>query len=125
MTEDTGVCAPALARALHIEGHSYEGVILPRLGHPRTRVAFFRRPRELAAKLDITSAQIRAARGFLNWSVRELSQRCGVSESAISRAERSDGVPGMQASKLKAVRTAFEIHGIEFLDQTGLRYRGR
>jgi len=79
----------------------------------------------LAAKPDITSAQIRAARGFLDWSVRELSQRCGVSESAISRAERNDGVPGMQARNLKAVRTAFEIGGIEFLDQIGLRFRGQ
>jgi len=79
----------------------------------------------LAAKPDITSAQIRAARGFLDWSVRELSQRSGVSESAISRAERCDGTPGLQAPNLEAVRTAFEIHGIEFLDQTGLRFRGR
>jgi len=79
----------------------------------------------LAAKLDITSAQIRAARGFLDWSVHELSQRSGVSESAISRAERNDGVPGMQTRNLKAVRTAFEIGGIEFLDQTGLRFRGQ
>ena len=94
MTEDTGVCAPALARALHIEGHSYEGVILPRLGHPRTRVAFFRRPRELAAKLDITSAQIRAARGFLNWTVRELSQRCGVTTLARAIYAQSLGTEG-------------------------------
>ena len=79
----------------------------------------------MAAKPDITSAQIRAARGFLDWSVRELSQRSGVSESAISRAEQRDGVPAMQARNLKAVRTAFEIYGIEFLDQTGLRFRGR
>jgi hypothetical protein len=30
----------------------------------------------------------------------------------------------MQARNLKAVRTAFEIGGIEFLDQTGLRFHG-
>ena len=65
-----------------------------------------------------------AARGFLDWSMRELSRQCGVSESAISRAERSDGVPGMQARNLKAVPTTFEIHGIEFIDQTGFRFRG-
>ena len=35
------------------------------------------------------------------------------------------GVPGLQARNLKAVRTAFEIGGIEFLDQTGLRFRGQ
>jgi transcriptional regulator with XRE-family HTH domain len=78
-----------------------------------------------AAKPVISGAQIRAARAFLNWSVRELAERCGVSESAISRAEKIDGVPGMQARNLDAVRTAFEIHGIEFFDGGGLRPRPR
>ena len=73
------------------------------------------------AKPAITGAQIRAARAFLNWSVHDLSQRCGVSESAISRAEKTDGVPGMQNRNLEAVRTAFQLHGIEFLDGNGLR----
>jgi len=76
-----------------------------------------------AAKPAITGAQIRAARAFLRWSVQDLSQRCGVSESAISRAEKVDEVPGMQGRNLHAVRTAFEIHGIEFLDHSGLRLR--
>ena len=74
-----------------------------------------------AAKPAITGAQIRAARAFLHWSVRDLSERCGVSESAISRAEKVNGVSGMQRRNLDAVRTAFEIQGIEFLDGTGLR----
>jgi len=78
-----------------------------------------------AAKPAITGAQIRAARALLHWSVHDLSERCGVSESAISRAEKVDGVPGMQGRNLNAVRTAFEIHGIEFLDGTGLRMRPR
>jgi len=79
----------------------------------------------LAAKPAITGAQIRAARAFLRWSVQDLSQRCGVSESAISRAEKVDQVPGMQGRNLNAVRAAFEIHGIEFLDNSGLRLRPR
>jgi len=74
-----------------------------------------------ASKPAITGSQIRAARAFLNWSVRDLSERCGVSESAISRAEKANGVPGMQNRNLDAVRTAFEIHGVEFLDGAGLR----
>jgi transcriptional regulator with XRE-family HTH domain len=78
-----------------------------------------------AAKPAITGAQIRAARAFLRWSVQDLSQRCGVSESAISRAEKVDEVPGMQGRNLKAVRNAFEVHGIEFLDSSGLRLRQR
>jgi DNA-binding transcriptional regulator YiaG len=119
-----------MARALQRRRRSSVGRSSLDLGHTLARVAFFyavtfMRSHQLAAKPDITSAQIRAARSFLGWSVRELSQRSGVSESAISRAERSEGIPGMQARNLKAVRTAFEIHGIEFLDQTGLRIRGR
>lgn len=78
-----------------------------------------------AAKPAITGAQIRAARAFLRWSVRDLSQRCGVSESAIARAEKVDAVPGMRGRNLDAVRAAFEIHGIEFLDNTGVRTRLR
>jgi transcriptional regulator with XRE-family HTH domain len=78
-----------------------------------------------AARPAITGAQIRAARAVLNWSVRDLSERCGVSESAISRAEKADGVPGMQTRNLDAVRTAFEIHGVEFFDGGGLRPRPR
>jgi hypothetical protein len=57
--------------------------------------------------------------------VRDLSQRCGVSDSAISRAERNDGAVGMQARNLDAVRAAFEANGIEFLDATGLRLRAQ
>jgi hypothetical protein len=35
----------------------------------------------------ITGSQIRAARALLNWSARHLSRQCGVSHSAIARAE--------------------------------------
>ncbi len=77
----------------------------------------------LAAKPALTGAQIRAARAFLDWSVRDLSERSGVSQSAISRAERRDGAPAMQARNLNALRAAFEMNGIEFLDSTGLRIR--
>jgi transcriptional regulator with XRE-family HTH domain len=79
----------------------------------------------MALKPAIAGAQIRAARALLNWSARDLSKRCGVSHSAISRAERSDAVPGMQGRNLEAIRTAFEISGIEFLDHDGVRMRGR
>jgi transcriptional regulator with XRE-family HTH domain len=78
-----------------------------------------------AAKSAITGAQIRAARAFLNWSVRDLSERCGVSESAISRAEKVDVVPGMQSRNLDAVRSTFEAYGIEFIDKVGVIIRPR
>jgi transcriptional regulator with XRE-family HTH domain len=77
--------------------------------------------RELISKPAISGAQLRAARALLKWSVRELSDRCGVSHSAISRGEKVDGTPPMQVRNLNAIRTTFEEHGIEFLDLDGVR----
>src|SRR5215472_2029362 len=69
----------------------------------------------------ISGAQIRAARALLKWSVRKLSDQCGVSESAISRGERVNGTPPMQVRNLNAIRQVFEEHGIEFLGFDGVR----
>jgi len=69
----------------------------------------------------ITAAQLRAARALLGWSARELADQCGVSHSAISRAERAKGTPHMQPRKLSAIRAVLEKHGIEFLAANGVR----
>ena len=72
-------------------------------------------------KSQITGGQLRAARALLGWSVRELSMLCGVSKSAISRAEKLNGKIRMQTRTLDAVVRALEEHGIEFLSAEGLR----
>jgi transcriptional regulator with XRE-family HTH domain len=69
----------------------------------------------------LTAAQLRAARAFLGWSARQLANKCGVSHSAIARAEKAKGMPRMQARKLNAIRSVFEDHGIEFLGSNGVR----
>jgi transcriptional regulator with XRE-family HTH domain len=74
-------------------------------------------------KAPITAAQLRAARALLDWSVRDLASRCGVSQSAISRAERANGEPQMHARNLKAISAALEANGIEFLATNGVRLR--
>ena len=43
--------------------------------------------RNLALKPPISGAQLRAARALLKLSVRELSDQCGISQSAIARSE--------------------------------------
>jgi len=68
------------------------------------------------SKLPISGVQIRAPRALLNWSVREASARCNVSQSAISRCEKVDDIPPMLARNLNAIRRTLEQHGIEFLD---------
>src|ERR1700730_3506588 len=75
----------------------------------------------MSEKTKITSAQIRAARGLLNWSARELSERSGVSQSSIHRAERAEGRPSMHEHSLAAIKAGLERYGVEFLDDSGVR----
>lgn len=70
---------------------------------------------------SISGPQLRAARALLKWSVRELSARCGVSQSAIARGEKVDGTPTTHVRNLAAIRRVFEEHGIEFLGLDGVR----
>jgi transcriptional regulator with XRE-family HTH domain len=61
----------------------------------------------------VTSAQIRAARGLLNWTVRELAEKSGVHRNTITRAETNDKGPGYA---LSAIRDALEKGGVIFVD---------
>jgi DNA-binding transcriptional regulator YiaG len=63
----------------------------------------------------LTGAQIRAARGIVNWSVRELSEAARVSSSTIRRLEESNEAPTSTEQALGPIRTAFEGAGVEFL----------
>jgi len=79
----------------------------------------------LTPEPQISGAQIRAARALLKWSVRQLSQQCRVSQSAISRSERVDGPPPMQVRNLTTIRRVLEEHGIKFLGLDGVRLLAR
>ena len=63
----------------------------------------------------ITSAQIRAARGMLEWTRTDLAEKSGVGFSSMQRLESADGVPGAQFKTLEAIKEAFEKAGIEFI----------
>jgi transcriptional regulator with XRE-family HTH domain len=77
----------------------------------------------------ISGSQIRAARGFLRWSIKDLAERSGVSWPTIQRLEQDDGIPNTKAQTLLDVKKALEIAGIEFTgtpdDYPGLRFRTR
>jgi transcriptional regulator with XRE-family HTH domain len=70
----------------------------------------------------ITSAQLRAARGFLNWTVRDLAEKAGVHRNTVTRAE-TDG-PERGHAVAQIART-LEAAGIEFTDggQQGIRLK--
>ena len=62
---------------------------------------------------SLTGAQIRGARGLLDWSLAQLAAASGVSVSTIKRME--DGSEGsIRASKSEAVRRALQNGGVSF-----------
>ena len=65
----------------------------------------------------MTSAQVRAARGLLNWTVRELADRAKVHRNTVTNieTERYGGSP----EAIAAIRTALESAGVVFIDENG------
>ena len=61
----------------------------------------------------ITPRQIRAARGLLGWSQRELADKAIVSVNAVNRLER--GQVDSRLSTLAAVEKALIKGGVEFI----------
>lgn len=64
----------------------------------------------------VTSAQIRAARGLLNWTVRDLAERSGVHRNTVTRIETDATAPGHSISAMQA---ALEAAGVEFIPENG------
>lgn len=71
--------------------------------------------------MSITTAQIRGARGILNWSQQDLAQRTGISATSIGSIENGQTTP--RSSTIDTIRTTFERNGIEFLGLQGVRER--
>lgn len=71
--------------------------------------------------MSITTAQIRGARGILNWSQGELAERTGISATSIGSIENGQSTP--RANTLQTIQKAFEDAGIEFIGQEGVRQK--
>lgn len=71
--------------------------------------------------MPITTAQIRAARGLLNWSQSELAERTGISTTSIGSIENENSQP--RDATLHTIQRVFETTGIEFLPDQGVRLR--
>jgi PAS domain S-box-containing protein len=65
--------------------------------------------------LTITGAQLRAARGILNWSVRDLADAAKTSASTIRRLEEINGPPTDPEEAVVLLRETLEKAGVEFL----------
>ena len=62
----------------------------------------------------LSAAQVRAARGLLDWTARDLADRSGLSFSTVRRIE-TPGPRAVREETLAAARAAFEKHGVEFV----------
>ncbi len=60
------------------------------------------------------AAQLRAARGFLDMSQRELSEKCGVSLTTIKRLEIDGGPEAANHPTLHALESFFNLAGLTF-----------
>lgn len=71
--------------------------------------------------MSISTAQMRGARGLLNWSQQDLSEHTDISSTSIGSIE--NGISTPRESTLLAITRAFEDAGIEFLPNDGVRKR--
>ena len=69
--------------------------------------------------MSITGGQIRAARGFLQWTAAELAERSKIGLSTVRRAEDATGVPPLTPANIDAMRRTLEAAGVKFIEQNG------
>ena len=67
----------------------------------------------------LTSAQIRAARSLLRWTADDLAVISALSVATIRRAELKENETSLTTANDLAIRRAFEVAGIEFIDENG------
>lgn len=67
----------------------------------------------------ISIKQIRAARGLLNWTQKDIADKAGLSREAIKNIENEISTP--RKDTLSVIKAAFESHGVEFLSGEGVR----
>jgi hypothetical protein len=68
-------------------------------------------------KNTISGDQVRAARGFLNWSRDDLVAACGVPKQTLIRFETSTA--DTRHAAVLAIRAALEAAGVEFIAENG------
>jgi len=65
----------------------------------------------------ISVKQIRAARGLLGWTQKNLAEECGLSKRAINLLEKGESNP--RDSTLKLVKLTLEKEGVIFFEKHG------
>jgi hypothetical protein len=84
---------------------------------------------ERAARVAITSEQIKAARGLLRWEQKDLSEACGLALVTIKSIEQRPGPLMVRTSSLYAIVAAFDKAGVIFTEAdnggAGVKWKGK
>jgi transcriptional regulator with XRE-family HTH domain len=67
--------------------------------------------------VTLTSAQLRAARGLVNWTTRDLAEKTGVHRNTISAFESGKSEPN--SATIQVIARALESAGVEFIAENG------
>lgn len=70
--------------------------------------------------MDLTPAQIRAARALLGWSQQQLADASLVGVATIRRFEPGTSGSVMGKVQNQAMKAALESAGVEFIDRRGV-----
>lgn len=81
------------------------------------------KPQAVYEAAMIDAAQMRAARGLLNWTQKELAERSGASVATIKNVEAA--VRDTRGSTLRAIQEAFEAAGVVFMEPGDMRTGGK
>lgn len=69
---------------------------------------------------EMTVAQLRAARAFLDWSMDDAAEAAGVTRRTVIRLEREPGYQERQPRSLERLLAVYRKAGVEF-DRGGVR----
>jgi transcriptional regulator with XRE-family HTH domain len=69
--------------------------------------------------MGISSEQVRAARALLRWEQKDLAVASKISLPAIKRMETVRGPLAAQARTIEAIRAAFALAGVIFVEENG------
>jgi len=67
-------------------------------------------------RVVVTPAQLRAARGLLNWSVSELCERAGLAMNTVRKAENAAQYASVYKPNAELLRSTLEEAGVVFID---------
>jgi transcriptional regulator with XRE-family HTH domain len=69
--------------------------------------------------VQLSSAQIRAARALIRWSAEDLAKETTLSVTTIRRAELAENQTSLTSANDRAIRQTLEAAGVEFIDENG------